>query len=286
MVWEPVLDLFENEINKKGFFHWDRSFQDFKSEFNVDAQQKAPFYLSLDFYRQQRPELTNRGWYVIRLGQGNFGIFDSNRFPKPYLDLSKERANYIRIEPVHSHRHMRKAFKSLDYSLKSAENSLLELARFYNIFETMVRHVDGSQDYKVGPRGLMTQKFNLYFKKSDDGFERFLYDGQVELDYSIWTENRVFVIEAKSRTLSGYDIGWHKMAYPSRRFVKQVVEEGLKVNPVYFLRTRIEGNHVILLYVFTEMEFEDEGIVLNDERRWNLLNVFRVDIDQIDAELR
>ena len=252
----------------------------------MDAQQKAPFYLSLDFNRLQRPELTNRGWYVIRLGQGNFGIFDSNQFPKPYLELSKESAEEISIQPVHSHRHMRKSFKSLDYSLNSAENSLLELARFYNIFETMVQHVDGTDEYNVGPRGLMTQKFDVYFKRSNDGFERFMYDGQVELDYSIWTENRVFVIEAKSRTLSGYDIGWHKMAYPSHRFVKQVVEDGLKVNPVYFLRTRIEGKHVILLYVFTEMEFKDEGIVLNDDRRWDLLKVFKVDVDQIDAELR
>lgn len=286
LVWEPVLDLFENEISQKGFYYWDKSFQDFKNEFNVDAQQKAPFYLSLDFYRQQRPELTNRGWYVIRLGQGNFGIFDSNQFRKPYLDLSTENAEDISIQPLHSHRHMRKAFKFLDYSLKSAENSLLELARFYNIFETMVQYVDGSPEYHVGPRGLMTQKFDLYFKRRNNGFERFVYDGQVELDYSVWTENRVFVVEAKSHSRNGLDIGWHKMAFPSRRFVKQVLEDGLKVNPVYFLRTRIEGKHVILLFIFTEMEFKDEGIVLNNEHRWNLLKVFKVNIDQIDSELR
>lgn len=286
LVWESVLDLFENEISKKGYYYWDKSFQDFKKEFNVDAQQKAPFYLSLDFYRQQRSELTDRGWYVIRLGQGNFGIFDSNQFRKPYLELSIENAEDIPVQPVHSHRHMRKAFKSLDYSLKSAENSLLELSRFYNIFEKMVQYVEGSSEYHVGPRGLMTQRFDLYFKRRNNGFERFMYDGQVELDYSVWTENLVFVIEAKSHTLNGLDIGWHKMAFPSRRFLKQVVEDGLKVNPVYFLRTRIEGKHAILLFIFTEMEFKDEGIVLNDERRWNLLKVFKVNIDQIDAYLR
>ena len=53
---------------------------------------------------------------------------------------------------------MRKAFKSLDYSLKSAENSLLELARYYGIFGEMVHSVDGSTEYQIGPRGLTTQK--------------------------------------------------------------------------------------------------------------------------------
>jgi hypothetical protein len=93
-------------------------------------------------------------------------------------------------------------------------------------------------------------------------------------------------VEAKSITRYGLDIGWHKMAFPSRRFVKQVVENGLKVNPVYFLRTRIEGKHTILVFVFTEMKFKDRGIVLNDKERWKLLKVLRVDIDDIDSQLR
>ena len=181
---------------------------------------------------------------------------------------------------------MKKAFKSLDYSLKSAENSLLELARFYGIFDTMVKTIDGSDEYEVGPRGLTTQKFDLYFKRVDGSLEQFEYNGQVELDYSIWTENRVFVVEAKSITNNGRDIGWHKMAFPSRRFVRQAVDDGLVVTPVYFLRTKHEGRHLILVYVFTEMKFKEEGIVLNDKSQWKLLKVFKVDINSIDTQLR
>jgi len=181
---------------------------------------------------------------------------------------------------------MRKAFKSLDFSLKSAENTLLELARFYNIFETMVDEIDGSSDFCVGPRGGMTQQFNLYFKRKNAQLERFVYNGQVELDYSIWTENRVFLVEAKSLTRNGLDVGWHKMAFPSRRFVDQMRDDGLKVNPVYFLRTQVAGENVLFLFVFTEMEFKDGGIILNDERRWDLLKVFSVNIDQLDTGLR
>jgi len=286
MVWNPVIDLFENEINKNGLFHWNKSFQAFKRDYGINAIQKAPQYLSLDFYSQQRPELTELGWYVIRLGRGNFGIFDEKQFPKPYLELSTKKSKEIKIKPKNSHKNMRKAFKSLDYSLRSSENTLLELSRFYNIFETMVKSVDGSPDYQIGPRGLTTQKFDLYFKRTNSEFERLEYNGQVELDYSIWTEDRVFVIEAKSKTNYGLDIGWHKMAFPSRRFVKQVTENGLKVNPVYFLRTRVDEKHVIFIFVFTNMKFKNEGIVLNDKDRWKLLKVFNIPVDNVDNQLR
>ena len=203
MVWKPVLDLFENKITENGYFYWNKSFQAFKQEFDLDAQQKAPQYLSLDFYSQQRTELTELGWYVIRLGRGNFGIFDKKQFPKPYLELPINGAEEIRVDQKHSFLNMRKAFKSLDYSLKSAENSLLELARFYGVFGKMVQSIDGSTEFQIGPRGLTTQKFDLYFKRNDDSYQQFEYNGQVELDYSVWTENRVYVVEAKSITNNG-----------------------------------------------------------------------------------
>jgi len=286
MVWEPVINLLENEIVEKGYFHWRKSFQEFKREHSIIAPLRAPAYLSLDFYSQQRPELKQRGWYVIRLGRGHFCIFNRNQFPEPYLKLPIEGGKEITVEPVDSYTLMRKAFKELDYSLKSAENSLLELARFYSVFSEVVHTVDGSNEYQVGPRGLTTQKFNLYFKRSDNGYARFEYDGQVELDYSIWTENRVFVVEAKSINRNGRDIGWHKMAFPSRRFIKQAVEDGFKINPVYFLRTRSRGRNLILIYVFNEMQFMDDGgVVLNDDAQWRLLGFFKVDVDSIDREL-
>ena len=187
MVWEPVISKFQKDIDVLGYFYWKNSFQDFKKTFGLTANLKAPFYLSLDFYRLQRPELTERGWYVIRLGKGSFGIFDRKKYAKPYLDLPSEGAEKIEIRKNKSHKSLRKAFKSLDLKLKSAENTLLELARFYNIFETMVDEIDGTPEYYVGPRGGMSQQFPLGFKGTKAPLKTFTYDGQVELDYSIWT---------------------------------------------------------------------------------------------------
>ncbi|MCJ7633484.1 hypothetical protein MUP77_13995 [Candidatus Bathyarchaeota archaeon] len=82
MVWENALEHIQSSINENGYYRWDKSFTDFVREHKIPANQKAPFYLSLDFYSQQRPELTSRGLFVIRLGQGNFGDIRSEGVPK------------------------------------------------------------------------------------------------------------------------------------------------------------------------------------------------------------
>ena len=286
MVWEEALEEIRPDIEEKGFFHWDKSFQDFKAEYRVDAQQRAPSYLSLDFWRQQRQELIQNNWYVIRTGRGSFGIFSEDQYPKPYLELSAEGAEEISVKPNATYRHLRYAFKNLDLKLKAAENTLLELARFYGVYDVLTEYLDCTSNYQIGPRGGMTQKFPLYFKRRDDTHTRFEYNGQVELDYTIWTESRVFVFEAKSVSRGGLDVGWHKLAYPAHRFYNQTINHELKVNPVYFLRTIYEDVNTVLIFLFRDIEFMDGGVILNDRDAWEPLKVFRVDIDSLDRELR
>ena len=36
MVWEEALDAFRPSIEEKGYFHWEKSFQDFKNEYGID----------------------------------------------------------------------------------------------------------------------------------------------------------------------------------------------------------------------------------------------------------
>lgn len=42
----------------------------------------------------------------------------------------------------------------------------------------------------------------------------FDYNGQEDLDYTIWTEDSVLVFEAVISSSGGLDIGWHKLAFP------------------------------------------------------------------------
>ena len=130
-------------------------------------------YLSLDFWSLQRQELLKNNWYVIRLGRGNFSIFSEDQFPKPYLELNVDNVEEITCRPVSVYRNLRKVFKNLDWSLKSAENTLLELARFCGVYEVLTEFIDSASDFQIGPRGGMTQRFDIYFKRRDDSFTKF-----------------------------------------------------------------------------------------------------------------
>ena len=136
--------------------------------------------LSLDFYSQQRLELTSRGLYVIRLGQGNFGIFDQKVYPKPYLELDTASAERLPLDNIPEYGAMKEAFRIVDRELSAAEDTLLELCRFHGVFQKVIE-IFGEKEYQVGPRGLFTSKFPLYFKTLDGNLTRFNYYGQVEV---------------------------------------------------------------------------------------------------------
>ena len=69
MVWENVVDVFRQSIEHQGYYYYPKPFPVFVKEHGLDAPQPTPSYLSLDFWSQQRKELTRNGWYVIRLGR-------------------------------------------------------------------------------------------------------------------------------------------------------------------------------------------------------------------------
>lgn len=91
------------------------------------------------------------------------------------------------------------------------------------------------------------------------------------MDYTIWTEDVVLVFEAKQNKSNsgGLDVGWHKLAFTSQRFLKI---ENLSVIPVYYLRQ----NNIIYLFVFPKMTSFRDGIILNDESQFSKYETFKV----------
>lgn len=280
-MWETVLDVIRPSIEKQGFYHYTRSFREFAQEHNLNATRMTPSYLSLDFWSRQRPELTNNNLYVIRLGRGTFVIFSYDAFPRPYLALDTANAQDVEFPHKSSFHQLRKSFRNLDYRLKSAENTLLELVRYYDLYAHLVNVFEPTSTYHIGPRGGMTQQFDVYMNHTNGTFQKFRYNGQVELDYTVWTEQRVFVFEAKSLNRRGLDIGWHKLAFPAQRFASQARNDGLKVNPVYFLRTVDDGEQVIFLYVFDELQFHNNGIILNQSNHWKPVCILRITLSTL-----
>lgn len=177
MVWEPILNSIQNDIAKKGYFLWTKSFQDFKREFHIQVPNDAPFYLSLDFWSEQRKELTQNGLYVIRLGVGRFVILSQEEFAKPYLKLSIENPQEITPKTPSSFNYLKKAYRTVLSKKRSIENPLLEMLGFYGVWNWIFRIALGEDEYHVGPRGNMFSRFDIYFQRKDRNLEKFNYNG-------------------------------------------------------------------------------------------------------------
>lgn len=268
--WEKLIvdNEFKKSIDTNGYFHWKSSFQDYIKKYNLNLRGNAPDYLSINFWSEQPSILTNNGLYVIRLGAGSFAIFKEERFRKPYLDLKIDNAKDIPIQQISSHSHLQDAFNE-HYN----EDANLEHLRILGVYEEILDEVCGTKDYRVGPRGSKKSIFKIYFKDqlNQDNPISFDYEGQEELDYSIWTEKEVLVFEAKQNknNSGGLDVGWHKLAFTSQRFLKI---EDLSVIPVYYLRQ----NQIIYLFVFPKMPSFRDGIILNDESQFSQYKSFKV----------
>lgn len=93
------------------------------------------------------------------------------------------------------------------------------------------------QEYYVGIRGNTTRIFDIFFRKANSQELQKIktYRGQAELDYTIWTQNSVFLFEAKQvrqGSIEYYlDIGWHKFVYAGVRFLNYQTLTYILYNP-------------------------------------------------------
>ncbi|HEX9830392.1 MAG TPA: hypothetical protein VGA94_01795 [Thermodesulfobacteriota bacterium] len=267
--WYKLLqdDGFWRSVEERGYYHHQSSFPSYVKKYNLQLSRDTPYYLSIDFWSEQSKTLTDKKLYVIRTGTGSFAIFDEKRFPKPYLQLETSNAREMQISEVAGYKHLKKA-----YADHHQEDPNLERLYLTDIYEQLVEKTCGTSKFFRGPRGNRYSEFRLYFRDTKGDVSRFNYKGQEDLDYSLWTEESVLVIETKqNQPHGGLDIGWHKLAYPAQRFRY----ENLNVIPVYYLRVK----DVIFLFVFNKMKFEEGGIVLNDYTQFVPSMTFRIDLD-------
>lgn len=273
---------FNESLKTLGYYVSPISFQPFVRKFDLSLRSRAPSYLSIDFWSGQSKTLTQRRCYVIRTGKGKFVIFNEDRFAKPYLDLNlNDVSEKIPWQNVDGYPHLQNAFRKHYH-----EDSNLEHLRLLGVYDEVVHRLFGNRIYRIGPRGNRNSRFKLYFKdKASDSYAEFMYDGQEEMDYSIWTEDVVLVFEAKQfqrqvkrpgydiiSNKYGTDIGWHKLAYPCFRFHDYI---GLNVFPVYYLRIDM----TIYIFVFNKIEFEPDGIMLNELRYFKPFRSFKVELE-------
>lgn len=193
---------------------------------------------------------------------GSFAIFDERKYSRPYLqlDIGNDVTELTADEPA--------GFDDLKlaFTQNVLENTGLEQLRFNGTFSKMIEILTGrKREFYTGVRGNTNVRFDIYLMRNDSNIDRIKsYVGQAELDYTLWTDDSVFLFEAKKYAggaIKSYlDIGWHKFAFAAIRFKNFL---NLKIYPVYFLR----GPKQVHLYAFPKFSFYGEGLILNDSKQ-------------------
>ncbi|RXA20258.1 hypothetical protein EQO05_06710 [Methanosarcina sp. MSH10X1] len=270
-VWLPLLNdpRFLKELSTQGH-STERNFMEYKTRYRLRLSGYAPNYLSIDFHSIQSKELRDKNCFVIRTGKGNFVIFDENRFEKPYLDLDLSGAEELSYEIPENFEHLEDAFKE-----NPIENSSIEHLWFLGVFKQIIGRISLENECYIGPRGGKRSTFDVYFKdkKTQEVIKVFIYEGQEDLDYSIFTENCIYFFEGKNFPdgRGGLDLGWHKVIFPASRFKKY---SNKRLIPGYFLKL----GTVAYFAVFPDFQFFNGGVILNDEKQFIPKQIFKIDL--------
>ena len=272
-IWSNLLKEpeFIEEMSSNGYSN-ERSFSAYKNKYNLNLKGTTPNYLSIDFYSNQSAELIRLNYFLIRTGRGKFIIFDEKRFDRPYLNLDLSNAEELNCDIPDKFEHLQNAFEK-----NLIENASIEQFWFLGIFKQIIKKISSEEICYIGPRGNKHSKFDVYFKdkKTEDTIKTFTYNGQEELDYSIFTENCIYFFEGKimSNDKDGFDLGWHKIVYPANRF-KDYTDK--RLIPAYFLKLK----SFVYFIVFPDFDFYNGGTILNKRKQFIPTHVFKIDLNK------
>jgi len=271
--FEKIINIYSDDIKKKGFTP-SIKFKKITKEMGFTPKSNTPNYVSLDFWSSSKPSqeqfLRSKNLYILRTGDGHFSIINGKNFPKPYLDLDV--SSYTEL-----HSSQDEIFASLEDAMKeSQENIGLEQLHYFGIYQKLIDHVCGKSKYYIGPRGGTSSAFDVFAKNNLGEIKKlFHFNGPEELDYTLWTNDTIFMIEAKSTSIGkGLDIGWHKIVYPASRFRKYVENSKYRIIPVYLLR----WENVFHIFVFSELNFHESGIIINDPKYMKPKHCYKTEI--------
>jgi len=262
----------KKSIEEKGF-HQFPEWTEFRKKYPVKS--KPTGIISLDFWSRQHKILRKNNYYILRTGGGKFAILDREKFPKPYLDLNVKNTERLAFDKDNDFKDLWNAFGDV-----RQEDPGLEHLGGTRVYDSLITQLFGDNTkWRIGPRGNKVSKFKVYGKftiaksttreyhKTDHLYD---FDGQEELDYTLWTKDHILLFEAKTKDQNeGLDVGWHKMAYPANRFRKYTNH---KIIPIYLLK----WGEITHIFVFPVFDFYEDGIIINDQEKLKPDRIFRV----------
>ena len=256
----------KTSIEEKGF-HQFPEWTEFRKKYPVKS--KPTGIISLDFWSKQQKILRKNNYYILRTGGGTFAMLDREKFPKPYLDLNVKNAEQLIYDKDNNFKDLWNAFSDLNQ-----EDTGLEHLGGTGVYQSLFRKLfpeEPNVEWRIGPRGLRVSKFKVYVQnKQNEILPLYDFDGQEELDYTLWTKDHILLFEAKTKNQNeGLDVGWHKMAYPANRFRKYTNH---KIIPIYLLK----WGEITHMFVFPIFDFHEDGIIINDQEKLKPDRIFRV----------
>ena len=275
--WDNLLEElieeseFKKSIEEKGFYKSNVSLKIFAKKYNFQPSQNTATYLSINFWSEQSKILRKNKLYLLRTGSGQFGIFDENTFPSPYLQLDTTNSEKLDLDVHDDFKELMSAFDTRQ------ENAGLEHLNACGVYDSLIEKLFGDKKWKLGPRGNKISEFKVFGKtKHDKIIPIYDFKGFEELDYGIWTKDHILLFEAKTQEVNcGLDVGWHKLAYPASRFKKF---NNHSIVPIYLLKW---GN-TTHLFVFPKFRFHNnEGIIINDLEQLKPERCFKINFESL-----
>jgi len=200
---------------------------------------KTAEYISIDTYEKFKikhgylisvtpfPTSPSYSWYVLRLGQGHFGMVECDDVKTEYFVHDEDLFPNIGEEYSSSARDL------FVYSLtKRNEATLIELGLATGIIQHGLGMDSEGPVQSSNPRG--RYKFDIMNPNAQDPF---LFDGQLEID-SVFTgkvdsENMLFVMEAKEGAPKS-SLAKHKFVYPAIALASNgEIPKDYKIVPCY-----------------------------------------------------
>jgi hypothetical protein len=173
----------------------------------------------------QTPDvLRENDLFLVNAGRNWTIVFDSRRFFRPYVSLGGYE---------YSAKSLSTSIKPSQYAFASAfryhwnEATFIKSLHFCGAFEALTKELCGVERYFSGPSGSLPSTFPFWMRmrnprKRGERPIGFAYQGMVDLDDSLYPMgNGEIVIPVEAKINNVQDIGWHKLAFPSNRFVTQ-----------------------------------------------------------------
>ena len=261
--WKYFVDKYKNEIIEKGITE-PLSFRDEFKIFSPDINPPRPeLHINLDFKTKQNKYLKEKGYFVIRVGDGKFCLIDEKKYDDCYLDLPTDNLEKLIAKPINSNPFLENLFLSKNTN----EKTIIPIMKHYDILSKIIKKLGLGPNYYDGPLVRNKLKFSAYLNnKNSTQYEEIDINSQVESDYTIYCDKKLILIELKtgSNLESMTKLGWHKLIYPSMHFYESHKErQVLDIIPMYVFQNINQNVNDLYIYAFEKFAFHSNGIELN-----------------------